>query len=347
MHMWIFRARTIVGVALIKAGLLAILMISGVRSLSDTAESEFEQRSQATIKAFSALTGEALIASDLAALNALTQEMLTYPGVVYARVCDNHRQVLAQAGQAQALLLTRPHQARLTETTNGVYRIDRDVQVHGQRFGEIEIGLAAPQVQHQQAMAIRFGLGLAALELLLVAVFLQARGACRARQPDEPAATAQASKRMSLHRVAHDVTTRSETRQPIASSQAPTGEPAAGVLDPVRYEQVRAIMGDAMDALLDKVLETLDSELRQIQAAAAEGRIDTVRDLLHRIKNTAGDIGAMRLHALAARIEQDILRENAPMPDIGPLELACTDALATVRQLITARPLPHPPPVHP
>jgi len=110
---------------------------------------------------------------------------------------------------------------------------------------------------------------------------------------------------------------------------------------------VRTVMGDAMGALLDKVQETLESELRQMQAAAAQGRIDTMRNLLHRIKNTAGDIGAMRLHALAARVEQGLLRENAPMPDIGPLELACTDALATVRQLIAARPSPRPPSLHP
>jgi HPt (histidine-containing phosphotransfer) domain-containing protein len=91
------------------------------------------------------------------------------------------------------------------------------------------------------------------------------------------------------------------------------------------------------------VLETLDSEIMQMQAAAAEDRIDTMRELLHRLKNTAGDIGAMRLHELAAQFERDITRENAPMPDIGPLELACTAALAAVRQLIVELPSPRSP----
>jgi HPt (histidine-containing phosphotransfer) domain-containing protein len=328
MHMWNFRTRTIASVAFLQAVLLAVLVIAGGRHLSDSAESALEQRSQATVQAFSALARPALVGGDLAALHALTREMLTYPGVVYARVRGEHRQVLAQAGDAQQLLAAPPRQAGPTEARDGVYRLDRDVLVNGQRSGQVEVGLATAPVQRLKTGALWFGLGLAALEVLLVAVLLWALGTQRSRQRNALAENAQA------------------VRLPLRSA-APAEAPAADVLDPVRYEQVRTVMGDAMGALLDKVQETLESELRQMQAAAAQGRIDTMRNLLHRIKNTAGDIGAMRLHALAARVEQGLLRENAPMPDIGPLELACTDALATVRQLIAARPSPRPPSLHP
>jgi HPt (histidine-containing phosphotransfer) domain-containing protein len=316
MHMWKFRSRTIASVALLQAVLLAVLVIVGGRHLSDSAESALEQRSQATVQAFSALARPALVGGEQATLHALTREMLAYPGVVYARVRGEHGQVLAQAGDALLLLAAPPRQAGPTDARDGVYRLDRDVLVNGQRSGQVEVGLATAPVQRLKTRALWFGLGLAALEVLLVALLLWTLD--RQRTDSLP-----------------------------QRSGEPVEAPTADVLDPVRYEQVRTIMGDAMGALLDKVLKTLESELLQMQAAAAQGRIDTMRDLLHRIKNTAGDIGAMRLHALAARVEQGLLRENAPMPDIGPLELACTDALATVRQLIAARPSPRPPSLHP
>lgn len=131
----------------------------------------------------------------------------------------------------------------------------------------------------------------------------------------------------------------------------PEAEPPAEaeVIDMARYEQVRSIMGTATGGLLDKVLETLDSEIIQLREAVAAGQAGAVRELLHRLKNTAGDVGAMKLHALAAQferdieqeIEQDNTRENESMPtptpthlpDISRLEQACAAALSAVRRL--------------
>jgi CheY-like chemotaxis protein len=109
--------------------------------------------------------------------------------------------------------------------------------------------------------------------------------------------------------------------------------PAEPCIDMTRYEQVRAIMGDAMTDLLDKVLESLRAEITEIRAAVTRNDGATLRELVHRLKNTAGDIGAMRLHEMAARTERQITRENHQMPDIVPLETACGDALDAVQHL--------------
>ena len=182
---WSFRLKTIVGIALIEGVLLAILVYSGVRFISTTAETEFEQRSQATVKAFSVVAKDALIASDLAALNALVREMLTYPGVVFARVRDDSQQTLAQAGDAQRLLTVEVASAGLDKVQDGVYRLSNDIVVDGQTFGRVEIGLSATDVQSLKSTASRYGLGLAALEMLLVGLFSWALGAYLTRQLGE------------------------------------------------------------------------------------------------------------------------------------------------------------------
>ena len=88
---------------------------------------------------------------------------------------------------------------------------------------------------------------------------------------------------------------------------APAPLPAEGEaeLDAGRLAEVRALMGEAFDALLDKALESLADEIALLRQACAHDDAQAAGELLHRLKNTAGDIGAMRLHALAARLEKE------------------------------------------
>ena len=177
-----FRAKTILGVAAIEAVLLTLLVVSGMRFMSNTAEQQFVQRSQATVKAFSVVAKDALIASDLATLAALTREMLTYPGVVYARVRDERQEVLSQAGESQQLLRAASDSAGLSGLADGVFHSSVEIRVGPQRFGRVEIGVSAAEVQAQQALARRFGLGIAALEMLLVGLFSWVLGSYLTRQ---------------------------------------------------------------------------------------------------------------------------------------------------------------------
>ncbi|MGR6806443.1 response regulator [Sphaerotilus natans] len=88
---------------------------------------------------------------------------------------------------------------------------------------------------------------------------------------------------------------------------APVPAPAesGAELDAGRLAEVRALMGEAFDALLDKALESLADEIALLRQACAHDDTQAAGELLHRLKNTAGDIGAMRLHALAARLEKE------------------------------------------
>jgi len=229
-----FRLKTILGVAAIEALLLSLLVASGVHFIGQSAEAEFERRNQATVKAFSVMAKDALIASDLAALKALTREMLTYPGVVYARVRDAEAGLLVGAsasadGDSGAGPATAPASVseapRLADVTDGVLRTGREIRVGEQLFGRVEIGVSAGEVQSLKATAQRYGLALGTLEMALVALFSWLLGAYLTRQlaqlaqasrhiaegelgyqmpvrgSDELADTAQAFNRMSLRLV--------------------------------------------------------------------------------------------------------------------------------------------------
>ena len=54
---------------------------------------------------------------------------------------------------------------------------------------------------------------------------------------------------------------------------------------------------------------------------------------MHRIKNTAGDIGAARLHALAAGLERTQAQQPGALPDLVPLGPALAEALAALDHL--------------
>ena len=176
-----FRLRTILGVALIEAVLLTALLVVGLRYMASNAENEFSRRTEATTKAFSVLARPALITSDLAALGALVREMMTYPGVRYARVRDDRDRVLAQAGDA-SLLLGDP--AKGPGGDDGIRHTQADIDVNGQRFGRIELALSASEMHAMQVDARRYGLGLAALEMVLVALFSWALGSYLVRRLD-------------------------------------------------------------------------------------------------------------------------------------------------------------------
>jgi len=178
-----FRLKTILGIALIELALLSLLLWSGLGFMISSAETEFRQRTQATARAFAVAAKDSLISSDLAALSALTREMLDYPGVAYARVRDAQGRIVAQAGPAAALArLPRDRPAALDALDDGVFDALSDISEAGTGFGRIELGVSATDLQRQLAEARRFGIGLAALEMLLVALFSWLLGAYLTRQ---------------------------------------------------------------------------------------------------------------------------------------------------------------------
>jgi uncharacterized membrane protein affecting hemolysin expression len=177
-----FRLKTILGVAAIEAVLLALLVWSGLRFIEQSAEQEFTQRAQATVQAFAVTTKNAVIASDLASLQSFLRETLTYPEVVYARVRDADGRVLASAGDEAALARPFAPDADFNVVADGVFDAAGEIAEAGTAFGRVELGLSVRALQEIQADARRYGVGLALLEMGLVALFSLALGVYLTRQ---------------------------------------------------------------------------------------------------------------------------------------------------------------------
>ena len=253
---WSFRLKTIVGVALIEAVLLTALVYLGVRFVSTTAQHEFHQRSQVTVKAFSVVAKDALSNRDLGKLQRLVREMLTYPGVVYAKVRDIDHLVLAQAGAEE----------------HPVYALGSDVAVDGRPVGRVEIGLSTTDMESLQTTAGRYGLGLAALEMLLVGLFSWALGVYLTRQLD---ALAHAARQVAQGDLGYQMPVRgqdelAQTAMAFNQMSLRLGE---GYAELQRSEQgLRRVLENIHDGIL-----TLDRNLRVLTMSPAAARI------LHRV----------------------------------------------------------------
>ena len=178
-----FRAKTILGIALIELALLSLLLWRVLGYMETSAETEFRQRITATTRAYSVAGRDALVASDLGVLRSLTREMLSYPGVTYARVSDAQGRTLAEAGEAA--MLARPRRdpvQSLDQIVDGIYDASDGIEIAGTSFGRIDVGVSTADMVRRTAEARRFGVSLAAGGMLLVALFSWLLGTYLTRQ---------------------------------------------------------------------------------------------------------------------------------------------------------------------
>ena len=105
-------------------------------------------------------------------------------------------------------------------------------------------------------------------------------------------------------------------------------------LDPARLTEVRDLMGPQFANLLTTFAATARNQLQQALNAHQIQNNEALLDAVHRLKNTAGDIGAMRLHAVASALEQDLKHSTSPSVGIDLLEQHCREAVAAAERLL-------------
>jgi len=171
-----FRMKIILGVSAIQAVLLVILIWSALNALTASNEDALLQRTDTTVKLFASTTEAAVLATDLATLESFVKEVLSNPGIVYARVLSNQG-VLAEGGDKQALARKFIADTRLTSVANdGVFDTYADIRIAGEKYGRIEMGFSTKSIQQliADSRIKLFALGL--LNLVLVGLFSWALG---------------------------------------------------------------------------------------------------------------------------------------------------------------------------
>ncbi len=176
-----FRLKTVLGIALIEAALLLILVMSSLYELRGTGEEQLRQRAQTTASLFASTTADAVLAYDLASLESQVAEVMSNPGLVYARVRSNG-EVLAESGSDGALGGIFVDDADLDAVTDGVFDRSAPIMVGGENYGRVEIGLDIAHMQRELSRATRTFSSIAASELLLSGLFSFVLGTLLTRQ---------------------------------------------------------------------------------------------------------------------------------------------------------------------
>lgn len=177
-----FRAKTILGIALIEAILLAILVFSGLRWLRESNEEQLVERAATSAHLFATTAKDAVLATDLASLQSFVDEALTSPGVVYVRVRDADDVVLAEGGQAAALARDFVADVEPSHARDGVFDAAAEIREGGLVFGRVELGISVGALLSLLREARSGAIALAALEMGLVALFSFVLGTVLTRQ---------------------------------------------------------------------------------------------------------------------------------------------------------------------
>ncbi|NOS89525.1 MAG: PAS domain S-box protein [Methylococcaceae bacterium] len=165
-----FRLKTILGIAFIEALLLLALVIMSLAYLRESNQEELQRRATLAATLLATATNDAVLSTDLARLEQLASDFLKNPGVVYVRIADRDR-LLVQTGDAK--VLQRPFRAdsTLDLVDDNVFDTFAIIKAAGQDYGRIELGLSITSIQAVIKEARQLTVGLALLEMVLVALF--------------------------------------------------------------------------------------------------------------------------------------------------------------------------------
>jgi signal transduction histidine kinase len=177
-----FRTKTVLGVALIELALLAVLIGSAVAMLRESNEGELARRVQLGARLLAAASKDALIAQDLATLDSLADEAVKSGQIDFVRILDVDGTVLASRGDPALLERAVQEDSRIDRVDDGIFDWSEAVSVGGFRYGRVNLGVSTTPLQLLLGSARRWAIGIAALEIVLVALFSWLLGSYLTRQ---------------------------------------------------------------------------------------------------------------------------------------------------------------------
>jgi diguanylate cyclase (GGDEF)-like protein len=176
-----FRLKIILGMVIIQIAILAVLVSYGITVLRTSNEEELVKRTQTTARLFASTAQPAVISSDLASLDSLINEVLSNPGIVYARVVGP-RGLLAEGGTSSALKREFKADSDISLAKNEVFNTSAEIVVAGQSYGHVEIGFSTSGIQQLVDKTRIRTMGISAASIVLVILFSSLLGLYLTRQ---------------------------------------------------------------------------------------------------------------------------------------------------------------------
>lgn len=169
MPMLKFRAKTIIGIALIEVVLLVILVVSALTFLDDSNRRQLTQRAHATATMFAHAVKDAVISTDLATLDDMVHEIMLLEDVVYAKVIRRNR-LLASGGDLSLSENIDPDEVQ-KPLQQDVINTSVNIKIDDIIYGHIELGFTTTAINSTLSQARRAIIGIASLEVILVGMF--------------------------------------------------------------------------------------------------------------------------------------------------------------------------------
>ncbi|UXI00247.1 ATP-binding protein [Photobacterium sp. TY1-4] len=166
------RMKTILGIALIEALVLAVLIVSGMHWLKDSNEQRLETSSRQLVSVFAKATRDAVLASDLAYLDSFAASIVSEHNLAYIRITDGDGTELAVHGDYQGV----DRQVKPVDAQDEVYDVASEIRVGSHSFGLVEMGVRVDGLQQLLNHVAQSSLILAGVEMVLVALFSLALG---------------------------------------------------------------------------------------------------------------------------------------------------------------------------
>lgn len=167
-----FRLKTVLGIAIIELAVMAILIGVNQFALGGSAASQLFERAESTSRVFANAVADAVIATDLATLDATIETAVSSEELAYLRIKNPSGIVLSQSGAKEALAAPFIRDVSYdTALSDHMIDIDLPILIQGTNFGSIELGLSTLTVEKDIADAFRMNLIVAIIGMSLVAVF--------------------------------------------------------------------------------------------------------------------------------------------------------------------------------
>ncbi|OOF27511.1 two-component sensor histidine kinase [Salinivibrio proteolyticus] len=165
------RLKTILGVALIEAILLAILLTLTLNYLETTNYQGLNQRASSTTQLFASTVKNAVLSFDLATVDSFTQELLHNSDIIYVAVVGDDGRVLSSAGDLPASFTTDILEINAQSVTDGLYDVRATISESNIEFGSVWIGFDLTSLLGQIKDAKNWSMLIVLGEMLLVALF--------------------------------------------------------------------------------------------------------------------------------------------------------------------------------
>ncbi|WP_082922917.1 PAS domain S-box protein [Halothiobacillus diazotrophicus] len=177
-----FRLKTILGIGLIEALLLAALIYTVLGYLHSSNERQLVHRAESEATLVATMAKNPVLSSDLAALQSLTQEVLVNHDIVFVRILDARGAVLAQLGGLDALSRPFHPDRRVADVQDDIFDVAEPIEVDDIAYGRVELGVNVQSLLDSEAEALHVSLLIAAVGMVLVLLFSLVLGLYLTRQ---------------------------------------------------------------------------------------------------------------------------------------------------------------------